>query len=252
MTKLVTLIFFLFVSSVVLAAKPSQTKPKEELTPPNSQFELEKGLVESIYQASVSESVEIRPVSAGISVSPQISYVNPTRLSLLNSYWEVPYTDQIGALPLLSLHIANSVLHWSGLSLAIKGSVGYSYKENVLTAISRQTGKESRAVLTLHWLPISLGTRLEYHISGFHAVKPYLNLEGGAQWLYQSGKLDGIEQGFWVPFYQVSFGLTLFGPTRTQGEWFGGINVGSSIRNSLASQLDIQSWSMDVGVNFYL
>mgnify|MGYP001585235029 CR=1 FL=1 len=107
-------------------------------------------------------------------------------------------------------------------------------------------------MLTLHWLPLSLGTRIEYRISGLKFIRPYVDLEGGAQWLYQSGKLDGIEQAFWVPYYQTAFGVTLFGANQTQDDWFGGISLGATVRHSFASQQSIQSGSVDVGLNLYL
>src|SRR5687768_18085374 len=40
---------------------------------------------------------------------------------------------------------------------------------------------------------------------------------------------------FRSPFYQAAFGFNLFGSTRTQNDWFGGINVGASINTDRKS-----------------
>ena len=255
MRQLTVFALLAVISGNLLGSTKTKTKPPEPETvaPKNSQFELEKGLLDTLYRGSVTESSkEFRPGARALSVTPQLSFVNASQFILSNNYWEVPYTEQLGGVPAFSLHVSNPLAYWGGLSFAIKGAVGYSYKEAVLSPVHKQTGKDSRAILTLHWLPVSLGTRIEYRISGVDFVRPHLDLEGGAQWLYQSGKLDGIEQGFWVPFYQVAFGLTLFAPNQSQGDWFGGINLGATVRNSFASQQNIRNWSMDVGLNLYL
>lgn len=253
MRQLTVFALLVVMSGNLLGSTKTETKEPEAAVPQSSQFELEKGLLDTLYRGSVTESsTEFRPEVRTLSVTPQLSFVNASQFVLSNNYWDVPYTEQLGAIPAASLHVSNSMFYLGGFSFAIKGVVGYSYKEAVLSPVHKQTGKDSRAVLTLHWLPVSLGTRVEYRIPGVDFVRPHLDLESGAQWLYQSGKLDGIEQGFWVPFYQAAFGLILFAPNQSQGNWFGGINLGATVRNSFASQQNIWNWSMDVGLNLYL
>ncbi len=253
MKQFVVFALFVALSGHCLAVTKPSVKEPEPAAPASPQFELEKGLLDTLYRGSVAESSsEIRSGAPPISIVPQLSFVNASQFVLSNNYWEVPYANQIVGVPAFSLHVSNPLVYWEGLTFSLKGVVGYSFKEMALSPVQRQTGKESRAVVTLHWLPVSLGTRVEYRVSGLDFVRPHLDLEGGTQWLYQSGKLDGFEQGFWVPFYQAAFGLTLFAPSSPHGDWFGGINVGGTLRNSFASQQNIRSWSMDVGLNLYL
>ncbi len=248
------LVLILFAEINLLGVTPSKPKPVELQPETNSQFELEKGLLDTLYRDSLTSeaSVDSRPGVRPLSFTPQLSFVNANQFALSNNYWEVPYKEYISGMPVFSLQVANPLYYWGGLSFAMKGAVGYSYKEMIVPAIQKQTRKDSRASITLHWLPLSLGTQIEYLIPGVSFVRPHLDLEVGAQWLNQSGKLDGLNQDFWVPFYQFAFGLTFFGSKQGQGDWFGGINLGTTARNSFASQQNIRSWSMDVGVNLYL
>ncbi len=249
---------FLMVMALIqtecIVAKTSKPIAPEPPAPPaNSQFELEKGLLDTLYKGSVEESsTEFRSGASALTFTPVLSFITPNQLSLSNNYWEVPYTSQLGSIPAFSLNVSNPLAYWGDFSLLLKGNVGYSYKEAAFSATSKQTGKESRGVLTLHWLPLSMGTRIEYRLFKSQIVKPFVEVGGGIQWLYQSGKLDGIEQGFWIPFYQTSLGLTFFGTDDVHGNWFGGINIGGSLRNSFASQQNIRAGSLDVGININL
>ncbi len=74
----------------------------------------------------------------------------------------------------------------------------------------------------------------------------------GAQWIYQTGNLDGIEQGFWVPFYELGGGLVLFDSLGQEDDWFGGLTVGVSQRKHLGGSQLVGTFSIDVGANFLL
>lgn len=227
----------------------------EEPTNANSEFELDSGLVEKLYQESVTEStIATARYSSNITVSPILSIFSPNELTLSNNYFTVPYAAEAGTLPSLSIVGTGRLLSFGGFNLIGLGSVGYSMKEMVQKVSNKNSFAESESItrLTLHWLPIAAGTRLEYQVANFEAIRPYITVKAGAQWLYQVGTLDGLEQGFWVPFYQYGAGLTLFDAPSNPNRWFGGMNVGYSKLQSFSSEQTVEGNVIDIGVNIIL
>lgn len=223
-------------------------------TPSESEFHLDKQVVDRLYEESVTESRKSTlQYSANVTVSPVFSLFSPNHLTLTNDYFQVPYAEGMGSLPSIAIAASGKIYQLGGLYILGLGSVGYSMKEAVQKAYSKTASSDPERLskLTLHWLPLSLGTRVEYRFSGFDAVRPFVTAKGGAEWLYQTGGLDGIEQGFWVPFVQYGGGLTLF-DSASPDRWFGGLSVGVSKHQSFSSAQLIDGTVFDLGVNILL
>jgi hypothetical protein len=122
--------------------------------------------------------------------------------------------------------------------------VGYGFREAAYE-VESQSGLKLRDLVSLHWVPLSLGPRISFRLPGIRFVKPSFWLGGGAQWLQQGGKLDGITQGFWVPFYGGSACLKFLNQTESGSHWFGGISLGGTMSRSFSSQQTVSYWSMD-------
>jgi len=222
----------------------------EEMQAPSSEFELDSNLVDSLYQQSLNASPNPTSHVTSVQVTPQLSMMSPSTLELSNRYFDVSYTDQARNFPVVHLGLSKSVLQWGGLSLLIHGKVGYTYKEGIYEVRSRAS--ESRTdLLKLHWLPLNAAIRMEYGFPRASFLKPHVTLGTGAQWLYQTGRLDGIEQGFWIPFYTFSPGITIFDQEGVS-DWFGGITFSGTYQSSYSSTQLIRGWSIDVGLNVLL
>lgn len=220
----------------------------------DSEFQLDKNLVDKLYEESVTESKKTTSqYSANISVAPTFSYFSPNQLTLTNDYFQVPYASGMGSMPGISIVASGRIISFGGLYIMGLGGVGYSMKEAVQKALSKtaSTDPERTSKITLHWLPLSLGTRVEYRFSGFDAVRPFITAKGGAEWLYQTGGLDGLEQGFWVPFLQYGAGLTLF-DSSSPDRWFGGLTLGVSKHQSFSSAQIVDGTVVDFGVSILL
>jgi len=217
-----------------------------------SEFTLEKGLLETIYQSSLKETAVVSPQSfSAYVVTAQISFMNPEKLRLTNQYFDVSHVDSLKGVPSFNLSVGGPLAGGSGLTLSSTGRLGYAFRESV-TKVQSSSGSEFVDLVKMHWLTLGGGLELDYQIAGFSYVRPFAGVDAGVQWLYQSGKLDGLEQGFWVPFLQARAGLNLFARPRVSSEWFGGVNVGGAIRRSVASVQQVDSWSFDLGMNLYL
>src|SRR5690606_26340699 len=97
-------------------------------------------------------------------------------------------------------------------------SVGYGYVEGRY-AVSTRSGTPLEDVIRLHRVPITAFVEPYLEFSAVPWVRPSLPVSLGAQWFFQSGTLDGIEQGFWLPFYRVGPRLTFF-PARNAESTF--------------------------------
>lgn len=219
-----------------------------------SEFKLDRGLIDTIYQNSSTEArVDASPISGAIEVSPQISFFSASKLTLSNAYFDVPYAETLGGLPMFELVLSTPLTYFGSLQVLLQGQAGYGYKEAVFSNIRSHSDANQvfSDVLKLHWIPLAASLRFDYEIPRSF-VKPTLILGAGAQWLFQSGKLDGIEQGFWVPYAFVGPALTLFDQSSRRGEWFGGVTVGPTFKKSFGSSQEIAGWSLDVAAHLVL
>lgn len=243
MVRLIAVFFIVLGSSASAAETPSSD---------NSQFQLDKDLVNSLYKEAVTEAkIETKRGASRLRVQTEFSYLVPTALTLSNQYFDVEYGDSFSGLPGINLAVSQSILSWKSLSMSLLGKVGYSRKE-ALTVVRTKAGAPFRDMIQLSRLPLIAGLRTDLSIWDTAIVRPYLETSVGVQWLYQSGKLDkALEQGFWIPFYQVGLGMNLFGGG-ISNDWFGGVDVGGSIQRSFASKQVTNSWALGLGVTLYL
>ncbi len=238
-------VLFLALSSLVF----SEEKPVD------SEFQLDKNLVDRLYKESVEENKSSFQLhSSATTFAPALNFFSPEQMNLKNDYFEVPYSDSIGTVPGVSLTASSKLFNWEGLYITGLGGVGYSMKDAVQSVTSRTASVDAirTTKLTLHRLPLSLGARMEYRFSGFESVRPFAQMKAGAQWLYQVGQLDGIEQGFWIPFYEYGGGLTLLDAPSSPDRWFGGFNIGLFKSQSFSSDQVVSGTTFEFGMNILL
>jgi hypothetical protein len=238
---------YLFV--LIFAVCIFNTLCADEIRSQKSEFEIEQGLLDKLYQETVTDN-GFKSRLASIEIIPQYSFTFIDQLSLSNDYFTVPYSATTKSLSFFSLTGSIPLLQVKGLGARALGKFGYTFKES-MTQVTSKSGGDYTDVVRLHWLPLAVGLKLDYQIPGVSFVKPYVEGSIGAQWLFQSGNLSGLEQSFWVPFYQASFGLFLFS-NNNNDNWFGGIVTCYSLRNSFASDQAVKTQSIDLGLNFRL
>jgi hypothetical protein len=244
---------------IFLLALPVFAKEAPKVSTPastDSEFQLDKNLVNKLYEEALTERERMPTAyNSGFTLAPSLSYFSPTALTLENDYFRVPYAEGLGSTLGIYVMGSSTLVAWGGLHLVGVAGVGYSMKEAPQKAISK-TGdpndNERSGVLTLHHLPLTVGTKAEYAFSSFSAVRPYIGVRTGAEWLYQTGKLDGVEQGFWIPFYEVGAGLVLFDTPASIDKWFGGMVIDISKHQSILSNQSVAGWQYNVGINVLL
>ncbi len=213
-----------------------------------SEFEVESGLVDKIFNDNAKASnLELLDTSSGWKVSPSLSFFSPEKFILSNPYFDIDYSPNMQTLPSLRLAVAAPIARWKGLEIQATGRVSYSFRESLFSVRSK-TGVSLTDSIRVHWLPASAGLTMEYEIPHFSFLKPSIGGGAGLQWIYQQGRLDGLEQGFWLPFSYFEAAITFFPST----DWFTGFRVGATLVQSFGDSQNVRGWSTDFGMQFRL
>ena len=67
-------------------------------------------------------------------------------------------------------------------------------------------------------------------------------------WFSQNGELDGMQQSYWVPRYEVGPEIVAF--ASETGTGFDGLHVSGRYTSGFATQQSIQGWMLDAGAQF--
>lgn len=215
-----------------------------------SEFEMDKDLINKLYQQTLTEGgVDVTYKRGYFDVTPQFSIIFPSSFALFNDYFTVPYSDTPAGILALSVTFGTPIVHWGDFKWTGQLRFGYGYKEGNYKITSKSPGTASvyTDVIKLHRMPLSVGSQLSYPLPGIGFIEPCVTFGVGAEYLYQTGRLDGLDQGFWVPFTLVSPALSFFKSEGGEG-WFGGLTVGATFQSSFASSQVVRGLSYDAGV----
>lgn len=245
--KILWMFFFAFQALLAYGAETTVSS--------DSEFNIDKNLVNELYKQTLDEGkIETTVVSGSVVVRPQLSYYILSKFTLTNNYFEVPYSNSLKSMALLSFNVAFPLTSFGRFDLFGQGRVGYMYREGLIKVHQKGSITDMTDNVKLHWLPCSLSLKTSYDVNGFSFIKPSVTVGAGAQWFYQIGNLDqsGIEQGFWVPFYFGGAHLTFFDQTHKTNAWFGGVTLGTSYQDSFASDQVFRGVFIDADVSIQL
>jgi hypothetical protein len=246
----------------VLAVDNKPIDPKAKSTNENTptteysagEFRIDKKLMASLYDMTVEEARGPSQEKLNSSlISPQIGIVKMTNVELKNDYFNVSYTDNLSTLPVFSIALGspNSLFRLGQFDFYAIGNLGYGYSEGVYE-VESENGLLLKDTVQTHWVPLVASIKTEY--SGIkRIVKPSLLAGAGAQWISQSGKLDGMQQGFWIPMSQLGVGLTFFdfdGSERS--DYFQGVSLGAHRQTGFMTSQAFSTWMFDLGTNLVL
>lgn len=189
-------------------------------------------------------------VAQAVQALVQVSIITPQTFTLTNSQYETPYARNFAGMPSIQGGLAMPLFLAGGVEAQAVGSLGYGFKEGIFN-LTTVDGAPMRDLIRLHRLPASLGVKFLYHIPWLTFVKPSLTVGGGAQLIFQAGRLPGFNDNFWLPYYYFSPALTFF-ENRVSTDWFGGFTFGISYQNDLSPKQVLRAWSFDLSVNLFL
>ena len=241
-------------SSATARKTKGRAEQKIEVPPVESgvadgKFRMDKNLPDSLFDATLQEAKgerDSKVISAV--VIPQVSIVKLSKMTLSNDYFSVPYDSNAGSVPFVSITAGSPspILQMDVILAYLEFSIGYGYADGIYDVQSK-TGLTLKDTIQLSWVPILGFLRFEYD----SPLRPSILIGGGQQWLSQSGQLQGLQQGFWIPTVRIGACITLFDPDDDKRtNFFQGVRVGSTYQKSILTKQEIVAWSFDLGSDF--
>jgi hypothetical protein len=163
----------------------------------------------------------------------------------------VSYTQNLLGISAFQLGFGIPTSRMGNFQILPFARVGYARNQGTY-AMTSQDGINSEAPVTLNWLPVSGGLRTEYFIPSFDLIRPFLIVSGGAEWLNQQGDTPGLNENFWIPFYNVGMGLSFADSPRKAALGFGGFSFSVNLQNGLKEDQEARTLSYDLTAHFFL
>ena len=232
-------------------AAETKSKPATEMS---SGITVDESNFKAIFSESVADvSDSLKRDSNPYNLEIRASYATFSSMELSNSFFTVDYAKEMESIP--SMQFSGSKKYSFGaFGLEPTLTAGYGTREALINVKSRQ-GIELKDYVSVHWLPISAGVRASHQVPGIRSITAFLSPAVGSQYVYQSGKLDGIDQGFWLPYASVRGGLSLFESdprSRKSSAWLDGVALSGTILQGLSSSSQMKAWSVDIGLRVLL
>lgn len=214
------------------------------------QVEVNQEIVEKIYRNALRQSeLDSKIGKSGFDIVVGGNFFQASTMRLSNNYYDVSYSDHWKSIPMGSFLVASSFFEVGDFVVKGMGGFSYSYFEKVIRVTSKKSILNSERITNLRGYSIPIITGIELAYRHWLDFTPSLMGRVGAQWVYQLGTLDGIEQGFWVPFYQIGFGFSIFEPVlESDQSWFGGIKMAILSQRSLSASQTIEGVGVDLGI----
>lgn len=177
----------------------------------DEELQMSKENYQKIFSDSYNSSIE-KEISPQKNVfKGQIQYGQINKLVLQSKYFTVPYSDVVDSAMSAEASLEKQLFSRGRYFVNGGASFAYSYLEKKMT-VYPSAGGQLTDIVRLHWIPLGLGPTLSYALPlGQSTLNFSAGIKGGWQWLSQSGSLDGMNQNFMVPFYNlegaVSYGL---------------------------------------------
>ncbi len=181
------------------------------------------------------------------------SYLSWSALELSNAFFSVDYASQMGALPSVQIS-ASKKFDARGFGVEPFVAVGYGMREALVDVVSAQSAV-LKDFVSVHALPLAAGVRVSHPLRAAPAVTAFLAPSLGAQFFYQSGALDGMDQGYWIPNLALRGGLSLFetaASSRAPDAWLDGITLSGAIHRGLSASAPLRAWSIELGLRVLL
>jgi hypothetical protein len=201
MKTLLTLIMLLCSSSLGWGQSPkTPTFTDVAAYGQKTSFEIDKALVENIYNEKIDSYVHKDHESSGtFAVGTGIGMLNLQKMSLRNDYFDVRYSESLDHLFLFNIYLSQTIYKYNNFYIHTNQSLAYGFIQDLIR-VKSSSGVFSEDEISMQYLPLA-GT---LHIGARNILMGGLALElfvgGGSSWHEQSGNLDGVSESFAVPF----------------------------------------------------
>ncbi len=192
-----------------------------------------------------------RSVPRRFEFSPRLSVVSITSLGLPSSGYQIDYKGKNEGLPAIQLVLTRPLGEWRGLTAALEASVGYGSRTGNYDVLFQETPTANTTEkVTLHWLPFSFASKVEYRHATFPYVRPSLSLGIGSLGLLQRSQNKALNESYGIPFVMFSPRLNFMDSTNVH--WLGGFSFGATILQSVSPTQALRATSLDLSIQILM
>ena len=210
-------------------------------------LQLSEGISDRIYsQTATSLTTQ---ATGSLAIDSSIRLFFPREFTLSNNYFTVPYAQSSKALPGFMVGPQIPLMTLSNGQLNSLVHIGYAYTQGIVEADS-DTGLSVKDAVELQWIPVQAGLEAVSRPLTSQRIKLGLFSTAGMDWYTQSGQLDGMNQTFWVPRYEVGSCVTLFPQDSSISGGFDGIRLSGLYYRSFSTKQINRGWAADIGAQY--
>ena len=209
-----------------------------------SEFHIAPDLVDKVYARSVDKQLPRRE-SVG-AVGFEVGQLMPQTLEVSSPYFKVAYQDSVTSVPVATIRVVSAPIGRGYASTRAHGSLGYGYTQGVYT-VRNDAGIDAKDTLELQWVPVRAGVATETRRPIFGVVSPGIHAAIGADWLVQTGTLDGIAQNAWLPSTSAGPQLTFLPSVDGESTGFSGITLSAAFLSARRAEQRLIGWNWQLG-----
>lgn len=243
----VTLFIFIIQSHVLMAKTKTSTTITEVPTTESPGLTISEGISDSIYQQTTANITGEATNDINIESSVRIFF--PSQFELTNKYFKVPYSSNAGNFLGFMIGPNFPVASISDAQINSFARLGYAYAQGIYQ-VESDSGLVVRDAVELQWLPLQIGIEALSRPFATNKITAGVTSSLGVDWYTQSGQLDGIDQTFWMPRYEMGVNLTFFPPPKKNANGFNGVRTSAVYYRSFASAQKNRGWAVDLGTGY--
>ena len=257
-SRAVSIVFLFMASGYALGqtAKAKKTDPKVDMpreVPADAQAEaipslqLSEGISDRIYSRTTPTLT--RQATGSLAIDSSVRLFFPKDFTLSNSYFTVPYAKSSKTLPGVMVGPQIPIVSLGNGQLNSLLHFGYAYTQGIIEADS-DSGLSVKDAVELQWIPVQAGLEVVSGPLTSQKIKIGLTSTAGMDWYTQSGQLDGMNQTFWVPRYEVGSSLILFSQNSAESSGFDGIRLSGIYYRTFSTKQVNRGWAADIGAQY--
>lgn len=185
-------------------------------------------------------------------MSPQVSVVSASTLTLTNHAYVIPYSESLHGIPTFSIGVSTPLMTRGAMDITAIARLGYGYKQSAFTVRDKNGNFELSDTIRLHSIPFCLGTKTSLALPGVGGIKAGFTTALGTTLVYQNGSIAGINDAFFLPSVILGPSITFFDQGAGSDDWFRGFTFGVNYEASLFTEQRLRSFSFDLSVSILL
>ncbi len=238
---------FLWQTPVCIAAESKKSAVREVPTSEAPQLSIGEGLSDKIYQRST-QTITGKE-SSPFSFYSAVKVIFPSQFVLKNDYFKVNYADNVSTLLGVSVGPQLQLLNFGDSKLSSFIHFGYYYAQGIFDAES-DSGLIVKDAVELQWIPIQGGLEITSRPFTAYNILASFSTSVGSDWISQTGKLDGMNQAYLIPRFEVGPSITVLGTAGSADSGFNGVTVSAHKYSSFSSEQQNRGWIADMGAKY--